>query len=101
MQENKSHVKYVSLKHSSKAERIAGLKLNQIINAKLRYEYFKELGFLAEAEYNNQKMTIAQVLMKAKINGKTLFNGVEQGRGKYSARGHMFCKEGLKSEVHQ
>jgi len=36
--ENKTHVKYVSFKNSIKADKIAGLKLNRLINVKLRYE---------------------------------------------------------------
>ena len=36
--ENKSHLKYVSFKNSTKADKIAGLKLNRLINVQLRYK---------------------------------------------------------------
>ena len=52
----------------------------------MRYKYFEDLEVLAEAEYNNQKMTVEQIFMKEKMNGKTLFNGIEQRYGKYTIR---------------
>jgi len=36
--ESKSHIKYISFKNSTKADKIAGLKLNRLINVKLNYE---------------------------------------------------------------
>ena len=46
-------------------------------------------------------MTIAQVLMKVKINRVFLFNGVEQGVGKYSRRVYVYYKLGMRNEVHR
>ena len=35
---NKTHIKYISFKNSTKADRIARLKLNQLLNVQLKYE---------------------------------------------------------------
>jgi len=52
---SKNHIKYVSFKHSSKAERVAGVKLNQLLNVKLKYEFLEDTAVLADAEFNGKK----------------------------------------------
>jgi len=87
----------VLFKHSSKAERVAGVKLNQLLNVKLKYEFLEDTAVLADVEFNGKKITVAQVLIKAKMNGVFLFNGVEQGVGKYSSRVYVYYKPGMRN----
>ena len=56
--ENKTHVKYISFKNSTKADKIAGLKLNCLLNVRLKYEWLEDVNVLAAARYKGQKSTV-------------------------------------------
>ena len=49
---NDTHVKYLSFKNNTKADRIAGLQLNRFINRYVKYERLDKLYLLEEAKYN-------------------------------------------------
>ena len=51
--ENKSHVKYLSFKNNIRAEKIAGLYLNRLINRKHKYEWLNDIELLDNAKYNS------------------------------------------------
>ena len=71
------HVKYVSLANSTKNERIGTLQLNKCINIKLRYECLENVGILDEVLFNNEKSTVADIIMNVKKEGAPLFHGIE------------------------
>ena len=78
---------------------MAGLKLNQIINVRLKYEWLDEVGLYDLARYQGKQMTISQVLMNAKANGKKLINGIEQGGGHNEKNLYIYFKPNVQSEV--
>jgi len=90
--ESKSHIKYVSFKNSTKADKIAGLKLNRLINVKLNYEWLNDVSVLQKAKYRGQKGSLGQMIMDVRVRGIPIFNGVEQGHGKNSHRVYMYYK---------
>jgi len=51
---NQTHVKYVSFKNSTKADRIAGLKLNQLLNIRLKYEWLEDIKVLEKVIYKGR-----------------------------------------------
>ena len=93
--ENKSHIKYVSFKNSSKADKISGLQLNRLINVKTKYEQMEDLQVLAEAEFDGQEMIVAQIVIKAQINGVFIFNGIEQGLGANENNVYVYFKPSM------
>ena len=72
-----SHIKHASFSNSSKVERLRALQLNKLINVRVKCESLNNINVLEEAEYNNKKQTIAEVIMSAKVNRTPLFIGVE------------------------
>ena len=99
--EEKSHIKYVSFKNNNRNERVSGLKLNQLINTRLKYEWLEDVSLFDKAKYQGTHMTISQILMRARANETKLFNGIEQGRGKYENRLYLYFKPNLQSEVNE
>ena len=49
--ENKTYIKYVSFKNSTKADKIAGLKLNRLLNVRVKYEWLEDVNTLAAVRY--------------------------------------------------
>ena len=74
---SKNYVKYILFEHSSKVEKVARLKLNQILSAKVKYEFLEDPQVLADLEFNSTKMYAVQVLIKSKMNRVSLFNSAE------------------------
>ena len=86
------HVKYVYFANSTKNERIGTLQLNKCINIKLRHECLENVGILDEVLFNNEKSTVADVIMNVKKEGAPLFHGIEQGSGKNSQHVYVYFK---------
>jgi len=99
--ENKSHIKYVSFKNSTKADKIAGLKLNRLINVHTRYEWLNDVTVLTTAKYKGIKGSLGQMIMNVKVKGVPVFKGVEQGWGKNSNRVYLYYKPNMTDEVKQ
>ena len=53
--ENKTHIKYVSFKNSTKADKIAGLKLNRLLNVRVKYERLEDVNTLAAVRYKGHR----------------------------------------------
>ena len=85
-------MKYLSFKNNTKADRIAGLQLNRLINGYVKYERLDELYLLEEAKYNGQVGKVGQLLMNAKSKGILIFNGIEQGSGYNSNKVYVYFK---------
>ena len=96
---NKTNVKYVSFKNSTKADRITGLKLNRLLNVRLKYEWLEDFSVIGNAKYKGNKGSLGQILMSIKSKGIPLFKGVEQGLGKYDSRVYMYYKPNIEDEV--
>ena len=47
--EEKTHIKYTSFKCNSSNERVSGLKLNLVINTKLRYKWLEDTSAIDNA----------------------------------------------------
>ena len=71
------HTKYISFKNNNSNERILGLKLDKLVNTKLRYEWFNKIGVLDQVSFQGKQMCVNQIIMKAKLNGILLFNRIE------------------------
>jgi len=99
--DNKHHMKYISFKNSNKQDRIAGLQLNKYINVKTKYEWLDDLQVLDEVTFNGKKMTISQILTKAKKNGVLLFKGVEQGSGINGNKVFVYFKQNMTKEARE
>jgi len=97
--EERTHIKYVSFKNNNSNERVSGVKLNQMINTTLKFEWLEEVNLLDQARYHGKTMTISQVLMNARVDGIKLLNGIEQGRGKYRSRLYIFYKPNMRQAV--
>lgn len=97
-QEN-SHVKCVSFKNSAKAERVAALKLNEMVNTKLKYEWIEDAWILDKGQFKGKAATASEIIMKAKDNGAPIFTGLEQGRGTYSNRVYSYFKPSMQEEA--
>ena len=63
-------------------EKISRLKLNKLTNVKVKYEQLEDVDVLQQAHFKDTKMSVSQIIMKAKLNGLLLFNGIEEGGGK-------------------
>ena len=83
--ENKLCIKYASFKNSTKADKIAGLTLNRLINVHARYEWLNDATVLTNAKYKGTKGSLGQMIMNVKVRGVTVFNGAEQGWGKIAS----------------
>ena len=94
-----SHIKYASFSNSSKVERLRALQLNKLINVRVKCESLNNINVLEEAEYNNKKQTVAEVIMSAKVNGMPLFIGVEQGSGKNNVNTYVYFKPNMSTEA--
>ena len=44
--EDDTHIKYLSFKNNTRADRIAGLKLNRLINGRTKYERLDDIHLL-------------------------------------------------------
>ena len=93
---NKTHIKYISFKHNTRTERIAGMNLNKLLNGRLKYDWLVDVRLFDPATSNREKKTISQIIMNAKVNGKHIFNGLEQGRGEFSDRLCLHYKPSMK-----
>ena len=54
-------MKYISFKNSAKAERVAALKLNEMINAKLKYEWLEDARILDKGQFNGKAANALQI----------------------------------------
>ena len=97
--EERTHIKYVSFKNNNSHERVSGVKLNQMINIKLKYEWLEDVSLLDQARFQGKNMTISQVLMNARVDGIKLINGIEQGRGKNKKRLYIFYKPNMQKAI--
>ena len=99
--EENFHVKYISFKNNNSNEKISGLKINKLINVKLKYDWLEEVSVFDKARFQGKKMYLSQVLMKAKKNGMNLITGVEQGCGRYNNRVYFYYKSNVKKEINE
>ena len=96
---NKTHTKHVSFKHNTRAERIAGMNLNKMLNGRLKYDWLENVRVFDKATFQGEKKSTSQIIMNAKAKGMHIFNRLEQGRGKYSERLHLHYKPNMKEDA--
>ena len=97
--EDRTHVKHISFQNSAKADRIAGLKLNRLLNVRVRHEWLEDVSVLAAARCKGKRGTVGQMIMKSKTKGIPIFNGVEQGIRKNKNRACVCFKPNMIDEA--
>jgi len=69
------------------------------MNVKTKYEWLENISIIAIAKFNRKHMIVGQILMKAKLNGVLLFNGIKQGPGMNSNNMYVYFKPNMTEEV--
>jgi len=92
-------MKYLSFKNITKADRIAGLQLNRLINGYVKYERLDKLYLLEEVKYNGQVGKVGQLLMNAKSKEIPIFNGVKQGSSYNSNNVYVYFKPNMTTDA--
>ena len=95
------HVKYVSFSSSSKVERVGGIKLNSMLNNRLRYKFLDEVDILDDAIYEGKSFKVSEVLMSASKNGMKIFQVIEQGYGNNYNRLYVYYKRNMKTNAQE
>ena len=71
---NKTYIKHASFKNNAKVERVVGLKLNKLLNAKLKHKWLEDVGALDDTTFNSKKKAISQIMVSVKVNWALIFN---------------------------
>ena len=74
-------VSYFSFINGSSQERKSALLLNRFVNVKMKYEVLKNIHVKESVTTKGVEMTVRKALSLVSVNGVSIFQAIEQGRG--------------------
>ena len=74
--EKNHHVKHVSFSNSSIADRGGGLRLNKLLNTRLKHESLDNVSVLKQATCNGKDTKASEEIISSTKNGGKLFQGI-------------------------